>query len=126
MADQYLRELIACLERAGSFGFCGSGKVLTTTSMGPLLLSAGIKQTGFPSLNHHIVILRPQQSSSISVLPERWPKEDDGDLYFASQRTIIWTYGKTLWNVGWFFYCWALHIYISDNLVATMLSASIV
>src|SRR6266446_1453863 len=110
MPDQLLRELLACLEHAGSFGFCGSGKVLTTSTMEPLLLSAGIKQTGFPSLCNAVIFLLGMDHQSISALPGWWPKEDSGDIYFASRWTITWTYGQPLWNVSWYY-----SMLISDN-----------
>ncbi|KAF8342353.1 uncharacterized protein EI90DRAFT_3011842 [Cantharellus anzutake] len=95
--DQISRELLAALERAGSFGFCGAGKVLSTFVMDPLLLSLGIKETGFPSLSK-IVHLSPDARDTITVEADKWPRDADGVPRFASKRVVVYNYSLSTFD----------------------------
>ncbi|KAF8310814.1 uncharacterized protein EI90DRAFT_3139120 [Cantharellus anzutake] len=91
--DPLLRELVAALERAGSFGFCGAGKVLSTQTMDPLLLSIGIKETGFPCLSE-MIGFNAEADEKIRINASQWPCDADGIPRFASKRVVLFHYSQ--------------------------------
>ncbi|KAF8312292.1 uncharacterized protein EI90DRAFT_3137554 [Cantharellus anzutake] len=96
-ANLLLRELLSALERAGSFGFCGAGRVLSTYVMDPLLLSVGIKETGFPCLSD-MVGIHLERMEKIDVDASRWPKDAAGVPRFASKRVVLYNYSQATYD----------------------------
>lgn len=99
--NSLLRELVAALERTGSFGFCGAGRVLSTYVMDPLLLSMGIKETGFPCLSD-MVKINTAAKEKISIAASKWPRDVDGIPRFASKRVVIYNYSQSTYDVSAF------------------------
>ncbi|KAF8322397.1 uncharacterized protein EI90DRAFT_3020067 [Cantharellus anzutake] len=96
-ANLLLQELLSALERAGSFGFCGAGRVLSTYAMNPLLLSVGIKETGFPCLSD-MVGIHFERMEKIDVDASRWPKDAAGVPRFASKHVVLYNYSQATYD----------------------------
>jgi hypothetical protein len=92
---------VAALERAGSFGFCGAGKVLSIHTMDPLLLSIGIKETGFPCLSR-MTEFNAQADEKITINASQWPRDADGIPRFASKRVVLFNYSQGTYDVSAF------------------------
>lgn len=109
--NSLLRELVAALERTGSFGFCGAGRVLSTYVMDPLLLSMGIKETGFPCLSD-MVKINTAAKEKISIAASKWPRDVDGIPRFASKRVVIYNYSQSTYDVSAF---WSTGLFMGIN-----------
>jgi hypothetical protein len=67
--------------------------------MDPLLLSVGIKETGFPSLSE-IVSIHPERMEKIEVDASKWPRDPDGVPRFASKRVVLYHYSQSTYEVS--------------------------
>jgi hypothetical protein len=70
--------------------------------MDPLLLSLGIKETGFPCLSDMVGIY-PERLEKMDINASRWPKDADGVPRFASKHVVLYNYSQATYDASVYF-----------------------
>lgn len=90
-------ELIAAFERLLAIGFTGNLKAMDTKLMRNLMMEAGIKNKGFPTVDRRVV---PLDHGSQMINMEMWPMDGDTDKPMtASRASQLFHYGEEHYQV---------------------------
>ena len=73
--------------------------MLSTYMMDPLLLSIGIKETGFPCLSD-MVSIHLEHLEKIEIDASKWPQDADGVPRFASKHVVLYHYSHSTYEVS--------------------------